>query len=246
MPSQSRGGETLRLHRGSKIGPWFHWGSKVEPSRFGHCHGDRRFRVNSAWRLDTRHLTAPRALRARARSHRGARRGHARRPSMSPRDGRSRRRVAAPPGSGSSGIRSRRQPARSGTSTSAPRCSSGSSRMIQPPGPPRPRSERGRGARVARGWARMGVENTVQDLADDVGRQPLEIRVGCRCGARFGAIARVYHGWDARPAARPSRPLPQELAPGHAAGLRVPLDSLSARRRLAGGPSAGLRRRRRR
>ena len=40
--------------------------------------------------------------------------------------------------SGSSGIRARRQPARSGTTTSAPRCSSGSSRMIPPPGPPRP------------------------------------------------------------------------------------------------------------
>src|SRR4051794_12244631 len=38
-------------------------------------------------------------------------------------------------------MRSRRQPARSGTSTCSPMCSSGSSRMIQPPGPPLPRSK---------------------------------------------------------------------------------------------------------
>jgi len=41
-------------------------------------------------------------------------------------------------GSGSFGIRSRRQPARSGTRTSWPKWSSGSSSIHQPPGPPLP------------------------------------------------------------------------------------------------------------
>ena len=42
--------------------------------------------------------------------------------------------------SGRCGNRARRQPARSGTSVCGPRCSSGSSMIRQPPGPPRPRS----------------------------------------------------------------------------------------------------------
>lgn len=42
--------------------------------------------------------------------------------------------------SGISGRRSRRHPARSGTSTCGPRWSSGSERMTHPPGPPSPRS----------------------------------------------------------------------------------------------------------
>ena len=50
---------------------------------------------------------------------------------------------------GNSPIRSRRQPARSGTRTSSPRCSSGSIARYQPPGPPTPSRTDRRAARRA-------------------------------------------------------------------------------------------------
>ena len=73
-------------------------------------------------------------------------------------------------------MRSRRQPARSGTRISSPRCSSGSLRIHQPPGPSRPRWNGGLSspprtelaivcAGAGRGW---GVERAVDDLGDQV------------------------------------------------------------------------------
>ena len=45
-------------------------------------------------------------------------------------------------------MRSRRQPVTSGTTTSSPKCSSGSWRIHQPPGPARPRSNAGPSANL--------------------------------------------------------------------------------------------------
>ena len=63
--------------------------------------------------------------------------------------------------SGKRAIRSRRQPARSGTSTSVPKCNSGSSRIHQPPGPPRIAVERTADPyperRAARAWRERGA-----------------------------------------------------------------------------------------
>jgi type I site-specific restriction-modification system R (restriction) subunit len=50
----------------------------------------------------------------------------------------------------STGIRSRRQPARSGTRMSAPRCNSGAKRIHHPPGPPGPPGRRSKGSISAR------------------------------------------------------------------------------------------------
>ena len=85
-------------------------------------------------------------------------------------------RTTAP--AGRTGMRSRRQPARSGTSTSEPRCSSGSSRIHQPPGPPRPLSkgvdefvaQRRTGHGMARGRPRMEVQRALDELGDHVRR----------------------------------------------------------------------------
>ena len=98
--------------------------------------------------------------------------------------------------SGQVGIRSRRQPARSGTSTSGPRCSSGSSRIHQPPGPPRPLSngppsstpERRAGAGVARGRARMQVQRALDQLGDHVLRGVEDVLVGGRAADRGGVL----------------------------------------------------------
>ena len=81
--------------------------------------------------------------------------------------------------SGKLGIRSRRQPARSGTSTSSPKCSSGSSMIHQPPGPPRPRSN---------GPADLDAEHRrAAARAGNAGR-------GCRCSAPRISSATICSG----------------------------------------------------
>ena len=74
--------------------------------------------------------------------------------------------------SGGSGIRSRRQPPRSGTTMPSRRCGSGSLRIHQPPGPSRPRWKGGLSSppkdracdRVRWRWSWMGMERAVDAL----------------------------------------------------------------------------------
>lgn len=99
---------------------------------------------------------------------------------------------------GKPGMRSRRQPARSGTTTSAPRRSAGSGRIHQPPGPPFPLSNgppevdvhHARRAGVQRRGARGRGQLTIDDLPDEVVGQAQEIVVG---RTRLGHVARFYH-----------------------------------------------------
>ena len=83
-------------------------------------------------------------------------------------------------------------PPRSGTSTSVPRCSSGSSMIHQPPGPPRrcrtgppsstPSADAGAG--MARGRARMQVQRALDQLGDHVLRGVEDVLVGGRAADR--------------------------------------------------------------
>lgn len=92
----------------------------------------------------------------------------------------------------------RRHPTRSGTRTSPCSCSSGSSRMIQPPGPSLPlaaiersiklAAERRRGASVQRCRSRQRDEGAVDDLRDAVGGNGEELLV------RGTSLGRTTHG----------------------------------------------------
>ena len=96
--------------------------------------------------------------------------------------------------SGRVGMRDRRQPAISGTITSPPRCSSGSSMIHQPPGRPDPgrtgpqtsSSERRIRPCVPRRRARRCMQLAAENLADHVLRQRAEIVITglafCRVG----------------------------------------------------------------
>jgi hypothetical protein len=133
---------------------------------------------------------------------------------------------------GTAGSRDRNHPARSGTRMSRARCSSGSKRMIRPPGPPRPmesatqvHAEHGCSFGVRPRRSRARVQIAVQHLRHDVVRRLEHVVVarvascGLSCHRRdfitrtpFGRAVRSQSPSSSSSAHRVTSPRPEELA----------------------------------